>query len=158
MRNNAVLVVMAGVLSGCAAITGQTREPAYVGNGPGGILLPPYVIFQDSTGPVSYRATVGTTGPFREVRGEACQSSLTFPTALVWGAIKGGNTANASAFLSAGWGDGGYAEAVSAALQGTRGAQLVDARADLHTRIILGIWRQQCVRIVGSVAATNGGR
>jgi hypothetical protein len=155
MRNISVIALVVGLLPGCAAITGQTREPAYVGNGPGVIVLPPHVVFQDATGPLSYRATPATAAPSREVRGEACQSSLTFPIALVWGAIEGGNTANASAALSAGWGDAGYAEAVSAALQATPRARLFDARADLHTRIILGIWRQQCVRVVGSVAATN---
>jgi hypothetical protein len=152
MRNIAVIAVL---FSACAPLTGQTREPAYVGNGPGAISLTPHVIFQDSTGPLAYRSTPATTGPLREVRGEACQSSLTFPTALVWGAIKSGNTANASAALSAGWGDGGYAEAVAAALQSAPNARLVDARADLHTRIILGVWRQECVRVVGSVPATN---
>ena len=136
------------LLYGCAPfLGGQTRNPSYDGNGPGAIPLPPLVAYQSSSGPLSYRAAAAEPGGLRAVRGEACQSAITLPVGLVWAAVKSGNTALAPAFLSGGWGEGGYAEAVSNALADTPGARLVDVRADLQTKIILGIWRQQCVRI-----------
>jgi hypothetical protein len=39
---------------------------------------------------------------------------------------------------------------VSDASKSAPNARLVDVRADLNTRIILGVWRQQCVRGVAS--------
>jgi hypothetical protein len=74
-------------------------------------------------------------------------TSLMLPVGLVWAAIESGNTAAAPDYLSFGWGEGGYAAAAGNALAGSPGARLVNVRADLHTTIILGIWRQQCVRI-----------
>jgi hypothetical protein len=91
------------------------------------------------------------------VRGEACQSALTLPIGLVVAAIKSGNTAYATAFLSGGWGEGGYAEAVASASKSAPDARLVNVRADLNTRIILGIWRQQCVRVVASAVSVAAG-
>jgi hypothetical protein len=154
-RSFTAVALVLGLLPGCGSLRGQTREPAYVGNGPGPMSLPPHVVYQDATGPLAYRSVPVSPGPLREVRGEACQSAITFPLALVWGAIESGNPANASAFLSAGWGNAGYAEAVASARQSAPHAPLVNVRADLHTRIILGVWRQECVCVVGSVAATN---
>ena len=136
------------LLSGCAPfLGGPTRNPSYDGNGTGAMLLPPLVVYQNSSGPLSYRAAVAEPGEPRAVRGEACQSAITLPVGLVWAAIKSGNTALAPGFLSGGWGEGGYAEAVADALSDAPGARLVDVRADLRTKIILGIWRQQCVRV-----------
>lgn len=155
MRPLAALAVIGGLLSGCTPFLGQTHDPAYAGNGPGAIALPPLVAYQESTGPLSYRSTPVATGPLREVRGEACQSAITLPIGLAWAAIKSGSTANAAAFLSTGWGEGGYDEAVSDALRSAPNARLANVQVDLHTRIILGVWRQQCVRVVGSVAAAN---
>lgn len=149
------VAVIACLLQGCAPFIGQTRDPAYVGNGPGAILLPSLVLYQNSVGPLSYRSQPVGAGPSREVRGEACQSALTLPVGLVWAAIKAGNAAYAPAFLSGGWGEGGYAEALSSALKSAPNARLVNVRADLNTRIILGIWREQCVRVVASAMAAN---
>jgi hypothetical protein len=149
MRGWAVLV--AGVaLLGCAPLAGRTRDPAYVGNGPGFLMLPPLNVYQDSTGPLSYRSPAGPIGA-REVHGEACQSGLMLPVGLIWAAIESGNTARAPGFLSAGWGDGGYAKAVAAAAALAPNARLANVRADLNTRIILGVWRQECVRVVAAV-------
>jgi hypothetical protein len=155
MRTSSTVVVIACLLTGCAPFIGQTREPAYSGNGPGAIALPPLVVYQNSVGPLSYRSEAAGEGlaPVREVRGEACQSALTLPVGLVVAAIKSGNTALATAFLSGGWGEGGYAEAVSSASRSAPNARLVNVRADLNTRIILGIWRQQCVRVVASAVS-----
>jgi hypothetical protein len=136
------------LLYGCAPfLGGQTRNPSYDGNGPGAISLPPLVAYQSSSGPLSYRAAVAEPGGLRAVHGEACQSAITLPVGLVWAAFTSGNTALAAGFLSGGWGSGGYVEAVADALSDAPGARLVDVRADLQTKIILGIWRQQCVRI-----------
>lgn len=155
MRNLSSVAVIACLLQGCAPFIGQTRDPAYVGNGPGAMALPPLVVYQNSVGPLAYRSQSVGSGPAREVRGEACQSAVTLPVGLVWAAIKAGNTAYATAFLSGGWGEGGYAEALSSALKSAPNARLVNVRADLNTRIILGIWRQQCVRVVASAMAAN---
>jgi hypothetical protein len=155
MINLLAVAVIACLLQGCAPFIGQTRDPAYAGNGPGAIVLPPLVVYQNSVGPLSYRSQPVGTGLAREVRGEACQSALTLPIGLVWAAIKAGNTAYAAAFLSGGWGEGGYAEALASALKSAPNSRLVNVRADLNTRIILGVWRQQCVRVVASAMAAN---
>ncbi len=133
-------------LQGCAPFLGQHRNPPYDGNGPSAIALPSVLLYQDSTGPLSYRAAVGAGAP-HEVRGEACQSALTLPVGLVWAAIKGGNPAAAAGFIGGGWGEGGYSTAASRALAATPGMRLTNVRADLQTTIILGVWRQQCVEI-----------
>jgi hypothetical protein len=137
------------LIQGCGPILGPTRNPAYYGNGPGAIALPPIVVYQDSSGPLSYRAALGGGGVLRQVHGEACQSSLTLPVGLVWAAIKSGSIARAPASLSGGWGEGDYSTAVSRALADSPGMRLSNVRADLRTRIILGVWRQQCVQITG---------
>jgi hypothetical protein len=144
-----LLVPVVLLIQGCGPVLGPTRNPAYSGNGPGAILLPPIVVYQDSSGPLSYRAPLGSEGTPREVRGEACQSSLTLPVGLVWAAIKSGSPARAPASLSGGWGEGDYSTAWSRALAGAPGMRLSNVRADLRTRIILGVWRQQCVQITG---------
>jgi hypothetical protein len=138
---------LALLIQGCVPFFGQSRNPTYYGNGPGPISLPPIVGYQDSTGPLSYRTPLGGDGAPREVRGEACQSALTLPVGLVWAAIKAGSPARAAAYLGGGWGDGGYSAATSRALAKTPGMRLTNVRADLRTKIILGVWRQQCVQI-----------
>jgi hypothetical protein len=156
MRNLLSVAMIACLLQGCAPFIGSTRDPSYVGNGPGAIALPPLlVLYQNSVGPLSYRSQPVGSGPAREVRGEACQSAITLPVGLVWAAIKAGNTAYATAFLSGGWGEGGYAEALASALKSAPNSRLVDVRADLNTKVILGIWREQCVRVVASAMAVN---
>ena len=160
MRQLGFVVGLLGLFAGCASFRGQTRDPAYGGRGPGAMELPPLVVYQNSAGPLSYRsamplATPVAAGPLREVRGEACQSGLMFPVGLIWAAIESGNTARAPGFLSAGWGEGGYAAAVSSALAGAPNSRLVAVRADMNTKIILGVWRQQCVRVLASVVPTR---
>lgn len=148
MRRSLSLALSFAVsLSGCAGFLGHTHDPAYDGHGPGAMQLPPLAVYQDSSGPLSYRSTVAQPGTLREVHGESCQSAITLPVGLVWAAIESGNAARAPAFVSGGWGAGGYAEAVANALATTPGARLVNVRADMQTKIILGIWRQQCVRV-----------
>lgn len=151
MRHLGVLFTLC-LFPGCAPFLGQTRDPAYAGRGPGALRLPPLVVYQDSAGPLSYRSTPVGPGALREVRGEACQSGLMFPIGLLWAAVESGNTARAPGFISGGWGEGGYAEAVASALRAAPNSRLVAVRADMNTRIILGVWRQQCVRVLASVA------
>jgi hypothetical protein len=155
MRTLARVAVGACLLLGCAPFLGQTRDPSYVGNGTGAVSLPAIVGYQDSLGPLSYRSPSVGPASDREVRGEACQSAVTLPFGLVWAAIKAGNPAFAPAFLGVAWGEGGYAQALSAALKSAPNARVVNVRADLNTKIILGIWRQQCVRLVATVVAAN---
>ena len=151
MRRLGLLAILVGLVPACAPFMARTRDPAYAGNGPGASQLPPLSVYQNSSGPLSYRSTPVGKGPLREVRGEACQSSLMLPVGLVWAAVKSGNPARAPGYLSAGWGEGGYAEAMSAALADAPNTRPVAVRADMNTRIILGIWRQQCVRVHASV-------
>ena len=154
MRNLSCLAVVVGFLGGgCMPFFGQNRDPAYVGQGAGVIALPPLVVYQNSVGPLSYRSPAVGAASAREVRGESCQRALTLPVGLVWAAVKAGNAAYAPAYLSGGWGEGGYAEAMSSAQRSAPNAHLTDVRADMNTRIILGIWREQCVRVVA--AATD---
>jgi hypothetical protein len=148
-----ICLSLALLIGGCAPILGQSRDPVYDGNGPGALRLPPLVVYQDSSGPLTYRPTAVGEGVPREVRGEACQSGLMFPVGLIWAAAAAGSPARAPAFLSAGWGAAGYAEAVSSALGAMPGARLADVRADLQTRIILGVWRQQCVRVTAALVS-----
>jgi len=153
MRTVLHLALLASLLAGCAPFFGQNRDPSYVGQGAGVIALPPVVLYQDSAGPLSYRSPAASSAFTLEVRGEACQRAWTVPVGLVWAAIKSGNTAYAPAYLSGGWGDGGYARAMASAQDRAPNAHLTDVRADMRTMIILGIWREQCVRVVASATA-----
>ncbi len=155
MRRLSLLIAFVGLAPACAPFMGRTRDPAYMGNGPGAAQLPALSVYQNSSGPLSYRSTPVGTGPLREVRGEACQSSLMLPVGLLWAAVESGNPARAPGFLSAGWGEGGYAEAMSAAMADAPNSRPVAVRADMNTRIILGVWRQQCVRVLASVVPVS---
>jgi hypothetical protein len=153
MRNLFHVAAVASLLAGCAPFFGQNRDPAYTGQGAGTIALPPLVLYQNSAGPLTYRSPAASSAFTVEVRGEACQRALTLPVGLVWAAIKTGNAAYAPAYLSSGWGEGGYARAMSSAQKLAPNAHLTDVRADMRTRIILGIWREQCVRVVAAATA-----
>jgi hypothetical protein len=142
------LAALACLLAGCAPMLGQTRDPAYQGNGSSRLHTSgSTLVYQDTVDPLSYRASPSALAKRVPVRGEACQSALTLPFGLLLAAFEAGNAAAAPAFLGAGWGDGGYAKAVAAAGASAPGTRLVDVRADLHTTIVLGVWRQQCVQI-----------
>lgn len=139
------------LLAGCAPLLSQTRDPAYQGNGSRGLYSAgSALVYQDSAGPLSYRSVAKGSQPGLPVWGEACQSAVTLPFGLLWAAVDAGNLANAPAFLGVGWGDGGYGKAVSSARAAAPGSRLVDVRADLRTRVVLGIWRQQCVEIAAT--------
>lgn len=139
------------LLSGCATVIGHTRDPNEQGNGASGLYAAGTVLlYQDSVGPLSYRSVSGGAAPSRAVNGVACQSAITIPFGLIWAVAQSGSPANAAGFLGAGWGDGGYAKAVAAAQAAAPGSRLTDVRADLRTRIVLGIWRQQCVQIAAT--------
>lgn len=144
----ASVVLLVG-LSACAPVLGSTREPAYQGNGAvaGTHVADAILLYQDTAGPLSYRAAAKLDGPGRPVVGRACQSALTLPVVLLWGAIRGGSMANAPGFIGAAWGDGGYMRAVAEANASAPGAHLVNVRADLRTTVILGLWRRQCVEV-----------
>jgi hypothetical protein len=145
------LAALACWLAGCAPLLGQTRDPAYQGNGSSRLhTAGSTLVYQDTVDPLSYRSSPGALAKRVPVRGEACQSALTLPFGLLVAAFEAGNTAAAPAFLGAGWGDGGYAKAVSAASASAPGTRLVDVRADLHTTIVLGVWRQQCVQVTAA--------
>jgi hypothetical protein len=147
-RTMPCLAALACLLAGCAPLLGQTRDPAYQGNGSSRLhTAGSTLVYQDSVDPLSYRSPPGALAKRVPVRGEACQSAVTLPFGLILAAFEAGNAAAAPAFVGAGWGDGGYARAVSAASASAPGARLVDVRADLHTTIVLGIWRQQCVEV-----------
>ena len=112
------------------------------------------VIFQDSSGALSYHAPTG-----RDVRklvtadrvhGRACQRGFQLPTAPLLAAISGKMT---PAGVSATWGDGGYRDAMDDARRGLPPeAVLYDVRADLATLQILSIYYQHCVLLDAAVA------
>ena len=83
MRRLLPLALAPLLYGACAPMLGHTRDPVYVGNGPGAMSLPPLTVYQDSSGPLSYRAAVAKGDGPREVRGDACQSGLMLPVGLV---------------------------------------------------------------------------
>lgn len=140
------------LLTGCAAMGGA-------GGGP--MQFSGVTVYQDSEGPLSYRAPtgadVGEARPLAQVQGKACQYGLTIPFGpLVAIGGTGGDLAGAVGGASAGWGEGGYREALAQAEARAAGGRLFDVRADLNVVSILGIWREECVVVTASVAPAAG--
>jgi hypothetical protein len=111
------------------------------------ISLPGYVVFQGSTGPLSYQTPagedMGRVVARERVRGRACQRGLSLPAFT-----GGGITA-----LSVGWGEGAYQSAIEDARSKAPAAiALFDLRADVQTRIIAAVYREQCLIVDAAVA------
>jgi hypothetical protein len=115
-----------------------------------------FVIFQDSSGALSYQAPAGrdvrklvTT---RRVQGRACQRGLQLPIEPIVAAFSG-SPVPLPVSAGATWGDGGYREALDDARRGLpHDAVLYDVHADLATLMILSIYRQRCVLLDAAVA------
>jgi hypothetical protein len=114
------------------------------------------VIFQDSSGALSYQAPAGRDVrkfvTAHRVQGYACQRGFQLPIEPLVSAISGSVVPTAPS-VSATWGDGGYRDALDNARRGLpRSAVLYDVRADLATLQILSIYYQRCVELDAAVA------
>lgn len=115
-----------------------------------------FVIFQDSSGALSYHAPVGRDVrklvSSHRVRGRACQHGFQLPIAPLLAAATNSPLASA-ATVSVSWADGGYRDAMEDARRGLPpNAVLYDVRADLSTMMILSIYTQRCVVLDAAVA------
>jgi len=105
------------------------------------LALQELVVFQSSTGALSYQAPTGKDVLLKvapRVRGKACQSGIQVP--FYWR-------------LSVGWGEGAFKEALGKARAGLpKDAVLFDLRADLNHYSILTVYRRQCLLVDAAVA------
>lgn len=118
---------------------------------------PGIVIFQDSSGALSYHAPVGRDVrklvSTRRVQGRACQRGLQLPLQPLFSALSGALPTAAATSVSATWGDGGYRAAMDDARRGLPPeAVLYDVRADLATFVVLSIYRERCVVLDAALA------
>jgi len=140
------LGVGAALITGCAG-----ARPVYDAD-PRLLALPAGIVaFQGGSGPMSYPASAGgavMAGP--PVQGSRCQRGVSLP---ILGAFFGKGAADRSgAWLSVGWGHGAYADVVSELLAGQpAGTVLSDVRADLRTRMILSVYREQCLVLTATL-------
>lgn len=151
------LVALAVTGSGCL----MQRQGAQTWQAdPQVIQTPPVVIYQDSTGPMSYQsrtgADVGRRLPVRRVQGRACQSGLSLGIGALFRLGRTSGDGVRALAVSAGWGDAGYREAFAEAERYAEGRPLFDVRADINVEWILGIWRQQCIVVDAGVAGDEG--
>jgi hypothetical protein len=114
------------------------------------------VIFQDSSGALSYHSPVGRDVrklvTARRVHGRACQRGFQLPIEPLLATLPGSLPPTAAS-VSATWGEGGYREAMDDARRGLpQSAVLYDVRADLQTFVILSIYRERCVLINAAIA------
>jgi hypothetical protein len=136
--------VLFGTLGGCAA-----GAPSYVARD-GLMSLPETVVYQGGAGPLSYRAAAGGVVARERAHGRACQRGITLPFIGLF-VYRHGAPAGPAA-LSAGWGDGTYAELTAQMLATQpKGATLTDLRADVSYRAILSVYREQCLELDAAV-------
>jgi len=140
----ACLSVLATLSGGCGL--GPRPQTSYEANSQV-LALSELVVFQDSTGALSYQAPTGQDVRIKlapRVKGKACQHGIQLPLP---------SRAGTGASLSAGWGRGAYREALSEARAGLpKEAVLFDVRADLNQFAILTVYRRQCLLIDAAVA------
>ena len=115
------LLLCAVLLSGCA---GPMIRPNRVA-----------LVFEDSSGPLEWRADTGPA-PY-EVHGESCRNAIGLPLFL-WGGWDLG-----------GWGDAGYRDAVAKAQAQAPGRRLSDVRADVRFFNVL-VFRQECLEVTAA--------
>ncbi len=153
-RSRVVALAALAALVLCACLPSVRPRASYEAN-PQLIPAGQFVIFQDSTGALSYHAPTGrdvrklvTT---RRVEGRACQRGLQLPFEPLIAAASSAQPYPAS--IGVGWGDGGYRRALADARRGLpRDSILYDVRADLATQVILSIYRESCLIVNAAVA------
>jgi hypothetical protein len=111
--------------------------------------LPSVVVYQGSTGSLSYQSAVGRDVqrllPHQRAQGRVCQRGIQLPIFAALYAF-GQARAGQGTWLSTGWGDGSYRAAMDDLRQHVpSGAVLYDVRADVDIRMILGVYREQCL-------------
>jgi hypothetical protein len=144
------------LLAGSACVPPALRPRVSYEANPQAIRSSGIVIFQDSSGALSYQAPAGRDVrklvTARRVQGRACQRGFQLPTEPLVSAISGSVVPTATS-ISATWGDGGYRDAMDDARRGLPSrAVLYDVRADLATLQILSIYYQRCVQLDAAVA------
>jgi hypothetical protein len=154
MRRRFCMPAVGALLTwGCA---GQLVPATSFQANPQLLSLAPLVVFQRSSGPLSYQTAVGRDGqrytPAQRVRGEACQRGIQVPILAIVAAAAGYEAYGGANSLSGGWGEGGF----QAALEHVRAqmpsqAILYDVQADVHHRSYLSVYRIQCVSIDAGV-------
>lgn len=139
----ACLSLLSALPLGC--ITSPRPRTSYEANSQV-LALNQLVVFQDSTGSLSYHAPTGKDVRIKlapRVKGKACQHGIQVPLF----------SENGGASLSAGWGAGAYKEALADARSGLPDdAVLFDVRADLNKFSILMVYRRQCLWVDAAVA------
>jgi hypothetical protein len=149
-------IVAVLMLTGSACMPPALRPRVSYEANPQAIQSNGLVIFQDSSGALSYHAPAGrdvrklvTT---RRVQGRACQRGFQLPIQPLISAFSG-SVVPTAASVSATWGDGGYRDAmVDARRELPLEAVLYDVRADLATLEILSIYYQRCILLDAAVA------
>jgi hypothetical protein len=103
----------------------------------GSVIRPhaPGIVFEDSSGPLEWRADMGAAP--REVHGESCRNAIGLPLFL-WGGWDLG-----------GWGDAGYRDAVAKAQAQAPGSTLSDIRADVRFINVL-VFRRECLEVTAA--------
>ena len=150
------LALALGVLwAGCAA---GLPKLSYQAN-PRVLALPAIVIHQDSSGALSYHASSGRDVqrlvPRARAQGRACQRGFEIP--LFWNAFVPSPNNMGTWSLSAGWGEGGYAQALDDMRSKLpANALLYDVRADLHMRTIMSVYAEQCLELDAAVVIPAG--
>lgn len=144
-RRSAFLYTLMATTSALGCLPRPTPRASYEAHAET-MVVPSYVIFQDSAGALSYHAPTArdaTPRPVQErVEGKACQRGLQLPVF----------TGNGIAMLSVGFGEGAYRQATDDARQLLpAGALLYDVRADLQARTILLLYREECLIVNAAV-------
>jgi hypothetical protein len=142
----ALCVWWAGCAAGLPALSYQAN--------PRVLALPALVVHQDSSGALSYHAPSGRDAqrlvPHGRAKGRACQRGFQIP--LLWNAFVPAPNNMGTWSLSAGWGEGGYAQALDDMRSRLPAdALLYDVRADLHMRTILSLYAEQCLELDAAV-------
>jgi hypothetical protein len=119
--------------------------------------LPDVVVFQNSTGSLSYQSAAGRDAgrlvPHKRAQGRACQRGLQLPLFAPLYALGEPNAAQRALWLSGGWGQGAYQEALDVLRRKVPAdAVLYDVRADLQIRMFVSIYREQCLLLDAGVA------
>ncbi len=143
------------LLVSTATIACAACGPPYVAR-PG--VLAQGTVFEQASGPLSYRAPagpdVGRAAPRATAYGESCQYGIILPlsAAATFFSKPTSDDVGRIPPLGVVWGKGGYADAMAQAQRDAVRGRLYDVRADLHVSSVLGIYIRNCVEVHASVA------
>jgi hypothetical protein len=121
-------------------------------------------IYQGTIDPVQYRSPLprdvqgSLASPIaRQARGRSCRTVLSFPSIPPTPFYGSATAAQLLPWQSLAlvFGNASYAAAVSKARDSVDGAAVYDVRADMHTRAVLGLWREECIEVHASVSTLH---